>query len=306
MKRARRKFIRPGGADSLLSGEPLKRRRVTADEMADRLDAITAIVTDIQPCTVRQCFYQCVVKRVVEKTEAEYDKVQKALVALRREGRVPYSYIHDSTRVTYRPVTFPSPRAALLNVAAAYRKSLWKDMDLAVEVWLEKDALSDIVNPVTSEFDVPLRVARGFSSLSFLADAAGEIEESAKGSVYVFHLGDHDPSGRSAGEVIERDLTALAPNVDIYFERIAVTPEQITGLRLPTRPTKRSDSRAASFEAEFGQGSVELDAIHPELLRGIVRNAIEEHMDASTLAKLRKKESGERSMLFDLAKRMPR
>jgi hypothetical protein len=291
-----------GDTSSLSYGLP-RAQGVTADEMNERYDAITAIAADIQPCTVRQCFYQCVVKGVVEKSESAYDKVQRALVALRRDGRVPYSWVHDSTRVTYRPTTYSSVAAALLETANGYRKALWDDIDVAVEIWLEKDALTDIVYPVTNEFDVPLRVARGFSSLSFLADAAKDMEASGK-EVYVYHLGDHDPSGRSAGEVIERDLKALAPSVDIYFERIAVTPEQIAELRLPTRPTKSSDSRAASFEAEFGRGSVELDAIHPDTLRQIVRDSIELHIGDDEREALRAAENEERTRLADLPMRI--
>jgi hypothetical protein len=284
-----------GDTASLAYGMP-RAQGVTADEMAERYDAIAAIVEEIQPCTVRQCFYQCVVKGVVEKTEAAYDKVQRALVALRREERIPYAWVHDSTRVTYRPRTFSSVSDALTETARRYRKALWDDVDATVEVWLEKDALSDVVYPVTSEFDVALRVARGFSSLSFMADAAEDMEALGK-DVYVYHLGDHDPSGRAAGEAIERDLKALAPSVAIYFERIAVTVEQIADLRLPTRPTKRSDSRAASFEAEFGLGSVELDAIHPETLRRIVHDSIELHIGDDERQALRASEQDGRRML---------
>ena len=57
---------------------------------------------------------------------------------------------------------------ALEETARLYRKSLWADADAYVEIWLEKDALSGVVYPVTSQFDVPLMVARGYASLSFL------------------------------------------------------------------------------------------------------------------------------------------
>ena len=100
---------------------------------------------------------------------------------------------------------------------------------------------------------MPLRVARGFSSLSFLADAATEMEADGK-DVYVYRLGDHDPSGRSAGEAIERDLTELAPSVEIHFERIAVTVEQIAGFDLPPTDQRTDSPRAAKFEAELGRG----------------------------------------------------
>jgi hypothetical protein len=55
------------------------------------------------------------------------------------------------------------------------------------------------------EYDVGLHVARGFSSLTFLAESAEDIKEINK-PTFIYHLGDHDPSGRIAGEKIEQTL----------------------------------------------------------------------------------------------------
>jgi hypothetical protein len=76
-----------------------------------------------------------------------------------------------------------------------------------------------------------------------------------------------------------------------------VTTSQIEALNLPSRPTKRTDSRAKAFEAEFGAGSVELDSIHPDALRAIVREAIEQHIDQNQLAVTKVAESSERQIL---------
>jgi hypothetical protein len=60
----------------------------------------------------------------------------------------------------------------------------------------------------------------------------------------------------------------------IHFERLAITVRQIEAYGLPLRPTKSSDSRAAKF-TEVGEGSVELDALHLDVLRNLVRLAID-------------------------------
>jgi hypothetical protein len=260
--------------------------------MEERLDALETIVGEINPCSVRQVFYQAVVRGVIGKTEAEYDKVQRALVKLRR----PYSCITDGTRWRIKPTTFASIEQALSNTARTYRRAVWDDLPVHVEVWLEKDALSGVVLPVTDEYDVGLHVARGFSSLSFLAESAEDIAEIGK-AAFIYHLGDHDPSGRAAGDKIEETLRELAPGADIHFERVAVTVEQIADLNLPLRPTKHTDSRARRFETEFGQGSVELDAIHPDTLRSIAREAIERHIDGDRLDVLKTAERKERRII---------
>ena len=115
-------------------------------------------------------------------------------------------------------------------------------------------------------YDVPLMVARGYASLSFLHSAAEYIND-LDVPAYIYHLGDFDPSGVNAGEKIEETLRELAPDAEIIFERIAVTPEQIDAWNLPTRPTKTSDTRAKGF----GDISVELDAIEPNQLRALVQ-----------------------------------
>ena len=75
-----------------------------------------------------------------------------------------------------------------------------------------------------------------------------------------------------------------------------MTEEQIAAMRLPSRPTKTSDSRSRSF----GPVSVELDAIEANALRDLVRNAIERHLPAWHLEGLQLVEEQERRLLHDL------
>ena len=94
---------------------------------------------------------------------------------MRRAGKLPYAWLADNTRWQRKPDTHSSIQEALEDTARLYRKALWADADAYVEVWLEKDALAGVVLPVTSVYDVPLMVARGHASLSFLHSAADKI-----------------------------------------------------------------------------------------------------------------------------------
>lgn len=78
-----------------------------------------------------------------------------------------------------------------------------------------------------------------------------------------------------------------------FFERLAVTEEQIRQLALPTRPTKQSDTRARGFDG----GSVEVDAIPPTVLRQITEDAITQHIDPAALRLTRVAEQSERDIL---------
>lgn len=224
----------------------LKRSRSTASEVDARRMALVAIVAEMKPMTVRQVYYQATVRGLIEKTEAGYTKVQTDLVLLRRTGRLPYDWLADNTRWQRKPPSFDSIKDAITATAEFYRKALWSQADAYVEVWLEKDALAGVVLPITAAYDVPLMVARGYASLSFLHSAATYIN-SLSVPTYIYHLGDFDPSGVNAGEKIEQTLKEMAPNAHITFERIGVTQAQIESWRLPTRPTPSGRTCFASW-----------------------------------------------------------
>jgi hypothetical protein len=275
------------------------RLRATQAEVAQRRADLHAIVRMGRPMTVRQVFYQATVRGVVEKTEDGYRKVQTDLTIMRRGMGLPYDWLADNTRWQRKPQSFDGVDHALEATAQLYRKDLWAHADCYVEVWLEKDALSGVILPVTALYDVPLMVARGYSSLSFLHTAATYIAR-LDVPTFIYHLGDFDPSGVNAGEKIEETLREMAPEADITFERIAVNPDQIAAWDLPSRPTKQTDSRAKNFGAE----SVELDAIEPNQLRDIVTGAIEWHLPADALDVLKAAEESERGILHDMISRL--
>jgi hypothetical protein len=237
---------RPNAAPPIYRSRSIKRVRATKAEVEARRAALYEIVDAGRPMTVRQVFYQATVRDLVEKAESGYRTVQIALTVMRSSGALPYDWLADNTRWQRKPNTFDSVEQALRDTAKFYRKSLWTDADSYVEIWLEKDALSGVVYPVTDMYDVPLMVARGYASLSFLYSAA-EYINTLDVPTCIYHLGDFDPSGVHAGEKIDETLRKMAPDAEIHFERIAVTPAQIAEWDLPTRPTKKSDARSKNF-----------------------------------------------------------
>jgi hypothetical protein len=219
--------------------------------------------------------------------------VIRLLGELREAGTIPFEWIADNTRWQRKPTTFVGLEACLDSASKFYRRDLWAAMPVYVEVWCEKDALAGVLMEETETYDVPLMVARGYSSLSFLHSAALAIKAKGK-PAYIYHFGDLDPSGVDAARDIEAKLRRYAPDAEIHFERPAVTREQVEELNLPTRPTKMTDTRAKKFGSAT---SVELDAIPARRLREIVRERIERHVDQQQLALLRVAEESERELL---------
>jgi len=80
----------------------------------------------------------------------------------------------------------------------------------------------------------------------------------------VLHLGDYDPSGVHLFKALAEDVGAMIESLDgnvPLFYRLAVTPEQIGELALPSAPPKKTDRRA--FDADY---TVQCEAIPPDVL----------------------------------------
>lgn len=258
---------------------------------------IVDILADDHPQTVRQVYYALTVRGLIDKNEIEYQRtVVRLLTEMREAGDISFGWIADNTRWQRKPSTFNGIEACLNSTAHFYRRDLWAAMPIYVEVWCEKDALAGVLMEETEVYDVPLMVAKGYSSISFLHSAAMAIRDKGK-PAYIFHFGDLDPSGVDAARDIEAKLRRYAPEAEIHFERPAVTREQVEEWNLPSRPTKQTDTRAKKFVGT----SVELDAIPGRKLRELVRECIERHVDQDKLRLLRVIEKSERELLTSWA-----
>jgi hypothetical protein len=203
----------------------------------------------------------------------------------------------DGTRYVHGSNRYANLEEFAAYAAGLYRKDYWDDSEVRVEVWLEKDALKGVLIPtVVQECGLGLYVTRGFASVTYLQEAAEMIEDDGR-ETYVYILTDFDPSGVVIAEKVEEELTKRAPLSDITVERLAVNREQIERWNLPTRPTKSSDTRARAFRRRYGTDSVELDAIPPDEMRNLVRDAIDSHMEPWRLEQFRMVEREERETL---------
>jgi len=256
--------------------------------------------------TLRQLFYALTVRSILEKTESEYKRLAALTSAMRKDGTLPYEWLEDGTRFVYAQKVYESAEAALRDLSTRYAVSPWPESDCAVEIWLEKDALAGPVYDVTFDYCVPLRVQRGYASLSASYKAAKATAARAKNSqqTAVFYLRDFDPSGADAaraseqavGDILESDFDVDRSWMTVTI--IGVLERHINAWKLPTRPTKNTDSRAAGFASSV---SVELDAIPPAKLRELVTDAILEHLPDQAMEIKEAEEESTRAYLAALA-----
>jgi hypothetical protein len=288
---------------------PIKRHRRTKVEIESLKAGIYDIVAEQHPVNVRQVYYQAVVRGLIAKTEAEYgNAISRLMLEMRRDGVLPYPWVVDNTRWVRRPRTYRGLADFIETHQTAYRRSVWAGRSDYCEVWCEKEALAGVIVDVTSEYDVPLMVSRGFASESYLYSAADAItdELSEAGTAqraHIYYFGDYDPSGLKISESIERGLRKLCRSLIqgfdddmLVFERVVVNEDTIAAHDLPSRPTKtKGNSHARDWPD--GRESVELDAMPAPELRRLVRACIEQHIGDQELDVLREVERQERDQL---------
>jgi hypothetical protein len=264
----------------------------TKAQIAELSDAILDRLGDEHPMTVRQTFYALLGKPTIVddwrehrrttlicKDERDYKgTVMRLMGAMREDGVLPWEWVADESRWMRKPKSYLDLNSALIELQSRFRADRWCEQDSRVEIWCEKNALSGIIFPITSQYDVPFMVGAGFSSKTFLHDAAMEAVEAGKPTV-IGYIGDHDPSGKHIIKRLERDLRRYVNRkVKITVQKLAVTPELIEKYALPTRPTKtKGNAHAKNWK---GGRSVEVDALPMDALRILVNDFIVGHINA--------------------------
>jgi hypothetical protein len=251
---------------------PVRERRTPA-QLESLLSAIQEILQgEDGQITIRHLFYRLIGLSVIPKTEAAYKNLCGHLSKWRRDGQISWAAFSDSTRWHIQQKTFDGIQDALKNTVETYRRNLWATQKFYCEVWVEKDAMAGIVSDVANSFGVPVFVCRGFASLSSLYNAAQTFKQAIEAGkkVAIYHLGDYDPSGIAAGDAIQNTFQKDF-GVNVTFNRLAVTPFEINCLNLPTRPVKRSDTRAAKWGDD---GCVELDTMPPAEIRRLIQDTL--------------------------------
>lgn len=252
------------------------------------------------PATVRQLYYRAVVAGITDKSQNGYDLIQRRLLKLRRDGSLSYRAIVDNTRTSYGRQRFKSLDEFAQHVShEVYAYDYWRDTDETVAVWCESDSIaSTLTSTVCHELALDLNVARGFSSETYLWEAAQELNHDGR-PCHLKILSDFDPSGVSLAQHIADTLANFTPHV-ASVERVALNREQVEMWQLPTHSLKQRDKRAQAFRVEHGDEACELEAIAPSTLHSLVYDAILQHISEDRLRAARRVEQLEREAIATL------
>jgi len=200
----------------------------------------------------------------------------------RRAGLIDWSHMTDRTRSSRRAATWGSASDIIEASARQFRRDPWLESSQVARprVWVEKEALVDVVARAADEYLVPYFACRGYVSDSEMEAVGRQVAREVKDGLepVVIHLGDHDPSGIDMTHDIENRLRLFSGH-DVEVQRIALNMDQVLAIGPPPNPAKTTDSRYGSYIARYGHESWELDAIDPDALVQLVRDAVGARID---------------------------
>jgi len=249
----------------------------------ERLHLVNSILEEYRlegyTLTLRQLYYQLVSRDVIPNKQAEYKKLGNLLTKGRMAGVVDWDAIEDRVRVPKLPYWCKDIEDALSDTADQYRLNRQAEQGTYIEVWCEKDALSQVLYRVTSEYHVRLMVNRGYSSTTAMHDASKRFRAASRRGqdCVILYVGDHDPSGLDMLRDIESRLKEFGQWVEVI--PVALTKEQIDEHNPPPNPAKVTDPRAGDYIAEHGNVSWEVDALPPQVLHRLIESGILHYID---------------------------
>lgn len=278
----------------------MPRAATKSPAVQERIAQERALLAAIQPASVRAVAYQMFVRGLIPSmAKTETNKISEDLVWAREQEIIPWEWIVDETR---RPEVMPvwaNLPHFLQSVKVSYRRDLWADQAVHLEVWSEKGTVRAVLAPVLEAYRVPFRVLHGFNSATVVKDTAdASLDLPADKPFVALYIGDYDPSGWFMSEV---DLPARLADYGgaVDLRRIALTwadgpgrgVDPFTGQPLPgydvlapERLFPRGHPRDGQPKnnctpryldgARAGRTGYELDAMAPPTLRARVQEAI--------------------------------
>jgi hypothetical protein len=265
--------------------------------LLDQVLAVLEEYADYLPLTLRQIFYRLVGAHGYEKTERAYERLGEHLSRARRAQLIPMDAIRDDGGQRIVPYHWSSAGAFLASVrktAAELRLDRTAGQPTRLAVICEAAGMAPQLAMVADDYGIPVISSGGFDSTTERHRLATEAADDPPPTEFL-HIGDHDPSGVHLFLAFLEDIEEFAADLGgvVRFSRLAVIPDQIATLSLPTAPAKPTDRRA------FAGETCQAEAIPPDVLARILRDGIEERVDHEALAAVEDQERQAQRFLVD-------
>lgn len=262
--------------------------------------------------TLRQLYYQFVARDLLPQAWADrngvlnrpesYNKLGDLISDGRISGLIDWNSIVDRSRSSYALQHWLKPSQIVEQARRSYAIDKWDKQPQYVEVWVEKEALEDVLARACNPLDVRYFACKGYTSQSAMWEASQRlVRKIADGKeVHIIHLGDHDPSGIDMTRDIYQRLSLFVGHLStdddsddafdfnayttatggtVKVHRIALNMNQVEQYQPPPNPAKTTDSRFRDYQIKYGDESWELDALEPGVLVDLIQKEVLKHRD---------------------------
>jgi len=266
-------------------------------ELLARVNAVLGEYQDHLPLTLRQIFYRLVGAHGYEKTERAYERLGEHVVRARRARLIPMESIRDDGGATITPNMWASAQE-YLDAVREQAKDLMLDRTegqrTRLAVFSEAVGMAPQLARIARPFGITVMSSGGFDSLTEKYAFAAELARHDR-PTEVLSFGDQDASGVSMFAAYWEDVEAFTRDLggEATFTRLAVTPEQVREFNLPTAPPKPTDRRA------FNGETCQAEALAPDVLARILRDALEARIDRRALDRVLRRERAVRRELIE-------
>jgi len=274
--------------------KPQARARATLANVEQVLETYQAHL----PMSVRQILYALIGRDQAEK--GDYEHLLDVMNRARRAGMIDFEAIRDDGISVIEPVTYTGIEDFHEETAIRarnYERDKQAAQPYYIELYCEAAGMIPQVARGVKQFSIPVYSGGGFDSTTARWEVAQRVVERNVPTV-LLHLGDRDNYGDSI-------VTAWAEDIVAYVERdrpiqtikaipvtVALTAEQVEEYSLPTQPAKGSE--------RSGRPTCQLEALPPDILAGLIREAVAGWFDADIYHDHRETEVYERAELLGL------
>jgi hypothetical protein len=142
-----------------MSAEAFIAKKFHASTMAE-IERAVAMIAEYEAqgfvLTLRQLYYQFVARGLIANRLSEYKRLGGIIRDARRAGLIDWSSIEDRTRNLSTWRSYRNPQTAVLETARGYAEDLWRRQPYRPEVWIEKEALTGVIEPVCGRWRPPV------------------------------------------------------------------------------------------------------------------------------------------------------
>lgn len=160
----------------------------------------------------------------------------------------------------------------------------------------EKSSLGDVLEPIARQFQADIYLPAGELTDTLIYEMARDAALDGR-PMQVFTFSDCDPAGWQMVISLARKLQAFRdfsfPRLEFAVRPVALTPEQVQNIRLPSTPLKDTELRADAWRQAFGIEQTEIDALatlQPRVLTDLARRAVVPFYDAELDGRVRRAE----------------